>query len=65
LEDVRIVKVVHGEESPEESSRWIRRLIINILVDEIGAKPRDIGRFLAKLDVAEPKRELPLESNGG
>lgn len=65
MEDVRIVKVVHGEESPEESSRWIRRLIINILVDEIGAKPKDIGRFLAKLDEEEPEGELRLELNGG
>ncbi len=64
MEDIRIVKVVHGEESPEESSRWIRRLIINILVDEIGAKPKDIGRFLAKLDEEEPEREPNLENGG-
>ncbi len=50
MDDVRIVKVVHQEDAPEESVLWIRRLIVKFLIEQSKADPKEIGRFLKEID---------------
>ncbi|MDP9729675.1 hypothetical protein [Alicyclobacillus tolerans] len=50
MEEVRIVQVVHQEDAPEESVRWIRRLITKFLVEQAKASPKDIGMLLKEID---------------
>jgi len=47
---MRIVKVVHQEDAPEEAERWIRRLIVKFLIEEIKPSPSDIGKLLQDLE---------------
>jgi hypothetical protein len=53
MENIKIVKVVHREDAPVESDRWMRRLIINVLLKEIGANLKDAGQFLQQAELNE------------